>query len=48
MNDLENAIDLAVDAYADETDKGGATYIRYFPNESSERCLNATKQSLSI
>ena len=29
MNDLEKAIDLAVDAYADQTDKGNATYIRH-------------------
>jgi len=29
MNDLEKAIDLAVNAYADQTDKGNATYIRH-------------------
>jgi len=29
MNDLERAIELAVTAYAGQTDKAGATYIRH-------------------
>ena len=29
MNDLERAIDIAVDAYAGQTDKAGETYIRH-------------------
>ncbi|MDR5674747.1 HD domain-containing protein [Halalkaliarchaeum sp. AArc-GB] len=29
MNDLERAIDLAVDAYAGQTDKANETYIRH-------------------
>ena len=29
MNDLERAIDVAVDAYAGQTDKAGETYIRH-------------------
>ncbi|CAI50021.1 HD family hydrolase [Natronomonas pharaonis DSM 2160] len=29
MNDLEQAIDLAVDAYAGQTDKANETYIRH-------------------
>ncbi len=29
MNDLERAIELAVDAYAGQTDKAGTTYIRH-------------------
>jgi (p)ppGpp synthase/HD superfamily hydrolase len=29
MNDLERAIDIALDAYAGQTDKAGATYIRH-------------------
>ncbi|MFC7177900.1 HD domain-containing protein [Halosegnis marinus] len=29
MNDLERAIEIAVDAYAGQTDKAGMTYIRH-------------------
>ena len=46
-NDLERAIEIALDAYAGQTDKAGATYIRH-PLRVMERMDSETERVVAV
>jgi len=47
MNDLERAVDIAVDAYAGQTDKAGETYIRH-PLRVMEQMDTETERVVAV
>jgi guanosine-3',5'-bis(diphosphate) 3'-pyrophosphohydrolase len=47
MNDLERAIEIAVDAYAGQTDKAGETYIRH-PLRVMEQMDTKTERVVAV